>query len=118
MESKSRAIGNVSLGNATELDPAKSTLPLILLGDRVLIDPIAPDQYLSEAAKISRPVDFKDPYSRGVIMNIGGSEYGQEIPASLKPGVKVNYYHQSAIDFEIDKKKYHMVRASDIFMII
>jgi len=105
---------NATLENQTPLDPSRSTLPSTLTGDRVLIDPIPPDQYLSAEAKIERPVGYKDPYYKGTIMNIGGSEYGMKIPESHKPGLVVFYYHQQALDFIINKKTYHLVRCSDI----
>lgn len=120
MEKNSKHIGGVTLVNNLKLDPEKSTLPLQFMGDRVLIEPIPPDKYLSEKAKLLRPANFVEPFYRGIIMNVGGSEYGQNIPPSLKPGIIVNYYHQSALDWTIegDDKKYHLVRSSDVFAIL
>jgi len=118
MEKQSRTIDGVSLVSNAPLDLERSTLPVILTGDRVLIDPIPPEEYLSEKIRLTRPVNYKDPFYRGIVMNIGAGEYGHDIPVSLKPGVTVNYYHQAAIDFINDGKTYHMVRASDVFMIL
>ena len=118
MEAKSKTINNVTLISQLVLDSDRCTLPLLLTGDRALVDPIPPSEYLSEEIRLSKPANFKEPFMRGVVMNLGGGEYGQEIPPCLKKGVTVNYYHQSAIDFIVDDKTYHMVRAVDIFAII
>ena len=118
MEAKSKTIDNVTLISQLPLDSDRCTLPVLLTGDRVLIQPIPPSEYLSEQIRLSKPANFKEPFMRGILLNIGGGEYGQEIPVSLKVGVTVNYYHQSAIDFIVDEKTYHMVRAVDVFMIL
>ena len=101
--------------NGLPVDPEKSVLAIQLVGDRVLIDPFDPDEYLSEAEKIAKPVGFKEPHYKGKVMTIGDGEYGTLIAKSLKIGLIVLYWHQQAVDFKIDNKTYHMVRASDVF---
>lgn len=105
-----------TLVNEIPVDPEKSQLPIILVGDRVLIDPIEPDKLLSKEANIHRPVNMEEDYKKGVLVSIGGGEYGTSIPNSLKVGMTVHYWHKTALDMEIQDKKYHLVRAADVFM--
>lgn len=102
--------------NNLPVNPEKSLIPIQLTGDRVLIDPIAPDKFMDADKKIAKPVDFKEPYMKGIVVSIGGGEYGQTIPESMKVGLEVYYWHQQSTEFEIDGKKYQMVRSSDVFM--
>lgn len=104
-----------TIENGLPVDPEKSLLPIQFVGDRVLIEPFKPDEYLSEEAKIARPVDFKEPYYKGRLMCVGGGEYGTSIPQHMKTDLIVLYWHQQAIDYVVNKKTYHMVRASDVF---
>lgn len=116
--------------NKLEINPEQSLVPLLIVGDRVLIEPIAPDKYLNasneevnndpEAIKtkaiIEKAITAKEPFMRGVVKSFGGGEYGTSVPKSLAVGLTVNYWHQQAIEYVVDKKPYHMVRVSDIFM--
>ncbi|MEJ7644300.1 MAG: co-chaperone GroES family protein [Chryseolinea sp.] len=101
--------------NGLPVNPEKSLLPIQFVGDRVLIEPFDPDEYLSEASKMAKPVGYVEPYYKGRLMSIGGGEYGAEIPPHMKVGLTVLYWHQQAIDFEVNKITYHMVRVSDVF---
>jgi co-chaperonin GroES (HSP10) len=102
--------------NKLPVNPEKSALPIQIVGDRVLIDPLEAEEFLSQDAGIARPATMKEDFKKGVIMSIGGGEYGTTIPSSLKVGMTVHYWHQGALDMTFDKKKYHLVRSSDIFM--
>ncbi len=105
-----------TLTNELPVDPKVSKLPIKIIGDRAIVKYISPGEYLAKG--ILRPVDYVDPYAKGEIMTLGGGEYGTSIPESLEAGHFVNYWHQSAIDFEINGEKYHLIRVSDIFMLL
>jgi co-chaperonin GroES (HSP10) len=118
MESPKQVKVTHTAENQTPINPDQSIVPMLLFGDRVIINPEKPDEMLSKTAGIHAPVkDRNIAYMRGTIASIGGGEYGPPIAKRLKIGLKVAYWHQNAIDFEFDgdKTKYHMVRVSDIF---
>jgi co-chaperonin GroES (HSP10) len=101
--------------NKITLDPERSLLPIQMVGDRIIIDPIRADEFLSKELNIRKSLDAKEDFLKGIVMCIGGGEYGVNIPASLKTGMTVLYWHQSAINYVVDKKVYHLVRVSDAF---
>ncbi len=115
MEKSSREINIKTVVNGLDVPSDQSLVPAILLGDRVLIDPIEPEKMLSESANIAKPINMKEDYRKGTIVSIGRGEYGTSIPEILKPGLVVNYYHQQELEFTVAGHTYKLVRASDIF---
>lgn len=109
-----------TLENKLEIDSSRSLLPIILTGDRCLIEPIVTedDKYLSVETKLLKSVNAKEQFTKGRVMSIGGGEYGATVPDSLKVNLIVNYWHTQAIDYVVEGKKYHLIRASDIFMLL
>ena len=106
--------------NKLEVDPERSLLAFQMVGDRAVIDPKPIDETIggrmgADGKPLIKSAETKEPYRTGTVMSFGGGEYGVEIPESLRTGLVVNYFHQSAIDYEVDKKVYHLVRVSDIF---
>lgn len=118
MQSSPREIQVKTLVNGVDINADQSFIPLRLFGDRCLIEPIEPEKMLSEVANIAKPVDMKEPYRKGIIISVGGGEYGTTVPAELKVGLQVNYYHQQEVDFTVDKKVYKLIRISDVFAVL
>jgi co-chaperonin GroES (HSP10) len=108
------AIEIKTIVNGLPVDPTKSLLPIQIVGDRVLIEPREADK--EYAPGIAKPVNAVEPFFTGKVMCIGGGEYGATLPDHLRVGLQVNYWHNGKVDMVIDKKLYHCVRASDIFM--
>lgn len=106
---------NIDVAHENGSHSSYSNLPIQLVGDRILIEPSAPSEYLDEEEKIKKPVDFKEDYRRGVVVSVGGGEYGTSIPMKMVPGVAVCYWHQHAINYNVGKNTYHLVRASDVW---
>jgi len=119
----------VTAVNRLPVDPEQSLLPLQMVGDRVLIEPIevsdtlteisvegdVKDQLNTEKIKLSKAVNAKEEFLEGVIKSFGGGEFGCQIPAHMKPGLHVCYWHNNKIDFVVEKKVYHMVHVSNVF---
>jgi len=116
MSNEQNTISIKTIVNNLDVPVSMSELPVQMIGDRVLILPKDPDKYLSELAKIERPVNMQEEFKTGTVKSIGGGEYGYEIPSHLKVNLVVNYYHQGKKDVEIDGLTYHLVRACDIIM--
>lgn len=106
-----------TLENGIAINPEQSLLPIILTGDRILIEPVIheDDKFLSKESNIQKPVNAQEAFRKGRVVSIGGGEYGQTIPASLKVNMLVSYWHKQAIDFAVGGKTYDMVRSSDAF---
>lgn len=101
--------------NGVEVDSSRSAIPFKLAGDRVLIKRIPPDEYTDEKKTLRKPLNYVEPFMTGYIKCLGGGEYGTAIPQSLKVDLIVCYWHQSAIDVNVDGEKYDMVRVSDVW---
>jgi hypothetical protein len=125
----------VSTINKLPIDPKLSLIPFRAVGDRILIDAIAPDTAfarlkvkqesngLSEEEKvemeklieIGKPANTQEPYMLGKIVCMPAGEYGVEVPDVLQVGMTVNYWHQHKIAITIEGKTYDLVRVSDVW---
>lgn len=108
-----------TLVSKVQINPELSLVPIIMHGDRALIEPLEIDKALSAKVPLVKSAQHKEAYRRGILVSKSAGEYGIEIPESLTLGRTVEYWHEQAIEYVIgegdDKKTYHMVRVSEIF---
>lgn len=121
-----------TLVNKLEVAPERSMLPIIITGDRVLIerDVDAISRHEDEAGRLvasagtfensslAKPLNAEKLYASGKIMSIGKGYPEYPVPDEYKVGMQVSYYHQSAQPFPVASKEYDLIRASDIFAIL
>lgn len=107
-----------TLVSKVAINPELSTVPIILHGDRALIEPLEVDKKLSEKANLVKTVNHKESFRTGVLVSKSAGEYGIEIPKTLILGTTVNYFHEQAIEYILgegdERKTYHLVRISEI----
>lgn len=97
--------------NKIEVDPKRSLLPILVLGDRVVLKWIPPGEKF-ENTNIERPSTVEEQISKGVVMSIGPGL--PDVPMVVEVGQTVNYFRQSRIPVHIQGQEYDMIRVSDI----
>jgi len=101
----------LTLINKKEVDPKRSRLPLIVLGDRVMISWIPPGDKFDDT-EIVRPSTVEEQMSKGIVEAVGPGF--ADVPMVVEVGETVHYFRQSAIKFSLDGKEYDIIRVSDI----
>ncbi|MCH5217043.1 MAG: co-chaperone GroES [Muribaculaceae bacterium] len=80
------------------------------LSDRVLIEPTAAEEVT--ASGIIIPDSAKEKPLRGTVLAVGSGTKDEEM--TLKPGDVVLFGKYAGSEFELDGKKYLMMRQSDV----
>lgn len=80
------------------------------LSDRVLIEPTAAEEVT--ASGIIIPDAAKEKPLRGTVLAVGNGT--KDEPMILKPGDSVLFGKYAGSEFELDGKKYLMMRQSDV----
>lgn len=80
------------------------------LSDRVLIEPTAAEEVT--ASGIIIPDSAKEKPLRGTVLAVGNGTKDEEM--TLKPGDVVLFGKYAGSEFELDGKKYLMMRQSDV----
>ena len=112
-----KAVEMTTTESKVPLDPKKTKLPILLLADRAMIKWHQPSKELGESGLI-KPGNIKEDFSKGEIYSLGMGTVVNPLLPEMCVGLIVNYYHQQAIDYIIDKETYHLVRFSDIFAVV
>lgn len=83
-----------------------------LLGDRVLIEPDAPEEKTDKGFLI--PVEYREKPPEGTVVAVGNG-YDGVVP-SVQVGDRVSYGKTAGVTIEIDKRELLMMREQEIFM--
>ncbi len=95
-----------------------SSLKYQPLGDRVIVEPITPEQ--STKSGIVLPDTAKEKPQSGKILATGPgktSDEGKLIPITVKEGDTVIYAKYGGTELKVDGKEYLIIRESDILAI-
>ena len=91
------------------------------LGDRVLIRPIAVDEFKKNIAGIIIPetVDKEKP-EQGQVVSVGEGRYenGKRIPVSVKKGQRVIFSKYGYEEIKIDGEEFYILEEKNILAVI
>lgn len=108
--------GLLTLMSKEKVDPERSHLPIILLGDRVALKFIKPDEKI-EGSEFLKSSEAVEKFSKGKVMAIGPGK--EHFPTDhLNLDMIVSYHHGQALEIFIKGIPYQFIRASDIFAIL
>lgn len=122
----------VTSENHLPVDPERSELPIIFMGDRVIIlrDKPAIDETPGEdgsmiqssgkfeGSNLDKATNVESPYEKGAIKSVGEGFPDYPVPKQYKAGLRVAYYHQQSVPWDMDGVTYDMIRVSDIFALL
>lgn len=107
--------------NKVDIPEGMSHVPVLFFDDRVLIENIPPPEV---EKGVHRPANAKNQFEKGRVISIGTGIFNNESilkQYNLKLDMVVGYFANGAMNWEdVDDKtkKFHLVRASDIFAVL
>lgn len=113
------AVQTKRIRSASEPAPKKNTIGVTPLGDRVLVQPIAPDQVTSFGLII--PDTAKEKPEQGMVVAVGPGKVGDDnkrVPLGVSVGDRVMFSKYGFDELTVGGVEYYLVREDSILAII